>query len=120
MSAIAAKKIFDAIQSSGANVAYSMASQISFGVVTSVSPLTITREGDDTRTPIPSSLLVLSPHCKPFSITTTSHRHTIPEGVTSTELQEISIWKGLQKGEKVILMSFNSGQRFFVERVEIK
>jgi len=89
-------------------------SELSYGTVTSVNPLVITRDGGAVLT---AGFLVLSKMCKPYFITTAMHTHIIPDGEASTELQILQLWPGLSVGEKVILLSFNNSQKFFVERM---
>ena len=89
-------------------------SELSYGTVKSAAPLVITRDGGADLT---SEFLVLSKTCKPLSISTATHTHTIPEGEASTGLQSLLIWGGLSVGEKVMLLSFNNSQKFFVERI---
>lgn len=67
---------------------------ISYGTVTSTSPLSITQEIAEERVPITEGFLVLSKTCK-----------------------ATSAWEALAVGEKVILLSFNGDQKFFVERI---
>lgn len=46
------------------------------------------------------------------------HNHSVSDVDTSNELAELLIWPGLAVGERVILLSFNDNQRYFVERLE--
>lgn len=73
------------------------------GTVTSISPLKITYMAAESKeVTLTSSLLVLPFTCKAKTITV--------QGET------VQLWGDLAVGEKVILTSFNSGNRFFVER----
>lgn len=76
------------------NLSRDTVSQISYGTVTSVSPLAITQEVAEDRVPLTEGFLVLSKTCK-----------------------ETAAWGALEVGEKVILLSFNGDQKFFVERI---
>lgn len=93
-------------------------SGLSYGTVININPLIITREGEDSRVPLTAGFLVLSRICKPFSISTAIHFHETPAGTSSTELETLLIWPGLSIGERVILLSFDGDQKFFVERIE--
>lgn len=110
----AADRILSAMDSraAGANTV----SELSYGTVTSVNPLVITRDGGAALT---AGFLELSITCKPFSITNAMHSHELPDNpeLTSIELQQLQIWPGLSIGEKVIMMSFNNSQKFFIERM---
>ena len=75
-------------------------SELTYGTVSSVSPLVITRDNGINLT---SGFLVLSKTCRALSVQI--------QGVP------VEIWPALTVGEKVILLSFSSGQRFFVERM---
>ena len=88
-----ANRILDVIASLGAGAAAASASGLSFGTVTEIEPLTIVRDGE--RAPITGSFLTLSVTCRPAP----------------------GLWGGLSVGEKVVLLSFDSNQRFFVERL---
>lgn len=102
-------KTMDA-RSRGANTI----SELSYGTVKTINPLVIIRDGGAELT---ASFLVLSKMCKPYSINTAQHAHRIPSGTSSEELQVLQLWPGLSIGEKVILLSFNNSQIFFVERM---
>ena len=90
-----ANRILDVMASLGAGAAAQSASGLSYGTVTEVSPLTIVRDGE--RAPITEGFLVLSVLCRP-----------VP-----------NLWGGLSVGEKVVLLSFDSNQKFFVERLSL-
>jgi len=77
-------------------------SELSYGTVTSVNPLVITRDGGAALT---AGFLVLSRTCKELTVQ------------TETSGETVRVWPGLSIGEKVILLSFNSSQKFFVERM---
>lgn len=47
-----------------------------------------------------------------------SHNHSVGNVHTNDALTELLIWPGLSVGERVILLSFNDNQRYFVERLE--
>ena len=109
-------------------------SELSYGTVTSLNPLVITRETGESRTPLTAEFLVLSKMCKEFRIISAKHYHVVPSGSTSVAeghlhgiptrdtanaLEDLLIWPGLRVGEKVILLSFSSSQKFFVERMEV-
>lgn len=97
-------------RSKGANTG----SELSYGTVSSVNPMVIVR---DDGAELTAGFLVLSKMCKPYSINTAQHAHRIPSGTSSEELQILQLWPGLSIGEKVILLSFNNSQKFFVERM---
>jgi len=115
-----AKKLFDVMNNVGSHAGAQVASELAYGIVTSVDPLIIKREGDTDRAPLTAGFLVLSKMCQKFEITTASHEHIVisNSGTTDTRLKTLLIWPGLQIGERVILLSFNSGQKFFVEKLE--
>ena len=112
----APNRLLEVMNKTSASAAEKTMSGISYGTVTSISPLVITRETENGRVPLSGDLLVLSRTCKPLTITAAEHTHTIPTGTASMELQELIIWPGLSVGEKVILISFNGNQRYLVER----
>lgn len=111
----AADRLISVFDGRAAGAGSAIASGLSYGTVTSVIPLVITRDDGAALT---AGFLVLSKLCKPLTITTASHTHTIPDGKASTELQQLQIWPGLSVGEKVILLSFSNNQKFFVEKLE--
>lgn len=78
-------------------------SEVLSGTVTSASPLQITiMTAESKAVALPSSLLVLPFTCKAKTITV--------QGET------VQLWGDLAVGEKVFLLSANSGQRYLVER----
>lgn len=79
------------------------------GEVTSSSPLKI-RYGT---TELSGTFLRLSPFCVKTSVDL-SHRHTCPDGSTSVELELVELWRGLRKGDKVLMLKCNAGQMFYV------
>ena len=113
----APNKLLDTFTKISTGAAHNTSSGISYGTVTSIAPLVITRETENGRVPLTAGFLVLARTCKPLVIKTAEHTHTIPTGTASTELQELVIWEGLAVGEKVILISMNGAQKFFVERM---
>lgn len=69
-------------------------STLSYGTVQSIDPLVIVRESESgARTPLTAEFLILSKTC-----------------------QSTPAWPALDIGERVVLLSFNGNQRFFVER----
>lgn len=95
----AASRIFTSMAGAGKDTV----SELSYGVVTSTSPLVITRESGESRTPLSAGFLVLAKTCKKLDIV-----------IDGTPVQ---IWPDLAIGETVILLSYNAGQKFFVERI---
>lgn len=110
---------------------------ILFGEVTSLEPLKI---WVDNRLEIKGEQIILSMLVKemiikiptPDSFTHTHtisahstesggdvpHTHTIAEKVTQSALPEIKLWRGLETGDKVILIRAHLGQKYYVaERV---
>lgn len=89
-----------------------------WGVVISMSPLTIKF---DNNMIITSDFLVLSALCKetvieiPFRYQgQVKHKHQGVHGMTSSELPEIMLWRGLQNGDKVRALKINGGQQYYV------
>lgn len=66
---------------------------VMFGTVTSINPLKINIEN---RYEVGTSLLVLSPFC--FEL----------------KFQDSILWKGLEKGDKVNLLRYEKGQKYYV------
>ena len=79
------------------------------GTVTGVNPITISYNGQQ----YSSSFLVLSPFCIRTSVNL-GHSHTCPDGGTSTELELVLLWRGLQVGDIVYMIKCNGGQKFYV------
>ena len=96
---IGAKRLLDTMNSAGVRASAQVASQLVYGTVSSVNPLTITRDGDVDRDPLTENFLVLSRTCK----------RLYAGGAL--------VWDDLAVGDTVVLLSFNSGQKHFVERV---
>jgi hypothetical protein len=83
-----------------------------FGTVTSVSPLTI--QIDD-KFPVYESQIVLSALCKPFVTDIYRHLHADNYyGNTDERLQTVTVWRGLQAGDRVRMLQCNGGQKYFV------
>lgn len=101
----AANKMLRTITGVGSDTASRIMSELSYGTVTSINPLKITRETESGRTEYTAGFLVLSRTCKELTAQT----------ATSGEI--VQVWPGLSVGEKVILLSFNGNQKFFVERM---
>ena len=129
-----AKILLDAMNGAGARASEQTAAKLAYGTVASINPLAITRDGEADSAPLTEEFLVLSVTCKPFSINTAvhshsvpqvatevagvlePHAHSVPENITAPSLNSLVIWSGLRVGERVVLLSFNQNQRFFVER----
>lgn len=87
-----------------------------FGVVTSVNPLKIKV---DNRYELTSDFLILSALCKQTTIEIPAHHHTLAGSDTTDALTSITLWRGLQIGDKVRMLRVNKGQTFYViEREE--
>lgn len=120
------------------NETKTIGSSLSYGTVQTVDPLVIVREGEDesSRIPISSKFLVLSPHCRTVTIkaghthtvpgTTTDtalggeylHSHGVPQVTAQESLVQLTLWEGLKLGERVIMLSFNQGQKYYIEKLE--
>lgn len=96
----AADRLLSVMDSRSRGVGSGIASGLSYGTVTSASPLVITRDDGAAFT---AGFLVLSRSCRALSV--------------QIQGETVQLWSGLSVGEKVILLSFNSGQRHFVERL---
>jgi hypothetical protein len=90
-------------------------SDVVTGTVTQLTPrISITINGD-TGAPVTETFLTLSPLCVEKTVTipasTTSyvaqHDHTVPA-------QTITLWRGLQVGDTVLMLRFAQGGRYFV------
>lgn len=100
-------------------------SELSLGTVTSVNPLIITRESGAANTPITAGFLILPRSCRRY--VTEHDTHWYPSGKRPNETPnagdhnhkiEIEHWTDLQIGERVILLSFNSNQKYYVARID--
>ena len=97
-----------------------------YGTVLSVSPLSVQL---DSRTTLGENQLVVGALCKETIIKIpfpekgqVKHKHqAIHNGMhnTTEELPEIQLWRGLNPGDRVIVIRFNNGQKFLIQqRVE--
>lgn len=101
---IGANRLLSVMASVGNDSASVMQSDIFSGTVTSVSPLAVTFMDNESRQiTLSESFLTLAPTCRAKSI-------NIPT------IGVVQLWGNLAAGEKVTLLSFNRGQRYFVER----
>lgn len=82
-----------------------------FGTVSSISPLKIKI---DNRYEITQEFIILSALCKQTVISVPAHSHSYSEGQTGTALTSITLWRGLQTGDRVRILRFNKGQSFYV------
>ena len=103
-----------------------------FGVVTSIAPLKIKLDKieltesflilgalvKETTINVPTRDLNLHSHTVAQSVTGTSgadsHTHTVPERVTSEELPDILLWRGLEIGDVVYMLKCARGQQYLV------
>lgn len=100
---IAADRLVRTMTQIGNESAGAIRSEIISGTVTSTSPLQVTIMTAESKTAIlPAAALVLSYTCKVRTVTV--------QGET------VQLWGDLAVGERVTLLSFNSRQRYFVER----
>jgi hypothetical protein len=103
---IGANRLLSVMTSVGNDSASVIQSEIYSGTVTSISPLSITyMDGESKQVTLPESLLILSSTCRTKTII-----------VSGTIVQ---LWNNLQVGERVTLLSFNRGQRYYVDRVAL-
>lgn len=93
-------------------------SDIVYGQVISVAPLTIKI---DNRNIISENMLVVGALCKQTIIKIpfpekgqVKHQHQGVHGMTSMELPQIELWRGLNVGDKVIMIRFMQGQKYFI------
>lgn len=101
---IAADRLLRTMTQIGNDSAGAIKSEIYSGTVSSVSPLQITMMANESKSvSLPSSLLVVPFTCKAKIIT--------------VQGEAVQLWGDLAVGEHVVLVSFNSGQRYLVERV---
>jgi len=104
---ISANRLAGVVTKIGNDSASVIRSEIFDGTVASVSPLRIMIAASESRElPLPAGALVLSPLCKAKTITVAG--------------ETVRLWGDLVVGEKVTLMSYNAGQRYFVERSVLK
>lgn len=84
-----------------------------FGVVTSVNPIKIIVEGLPELQP---TQIILSDKVKEkkIKIPNTEQGGDFPH---THEIPEITLWRGLEKGDKVFIIRSNNGQTFYVMEV---
>ena len=102
--------------------------EVMYGTVSGLSPMEI--ELDNKGGKLSEPFLVLSKLCKRFEITSVVHTHSYFDSdtgdnaggsetrTTEQARQTTLIWPGLRVGERVILLSFSRGQRFYVDKLE--
>ena len=92
------------------------------GEVTSAKPLKVKVENRE----LTESFLILGALCKEThiyndNILKHNHKHTCPDGTTSNPISDdfdILLWRGLEVGDKVLMLKVGRGQKYYVMQRE--
>ena len=87
---------------------------IKFGRVITVNPLTI-QIGE--QEPLPASFFILGQMCRPHTLTVMMPHTHVDSGAVDQPTMILSVLNPLNIGDTVLLLPFNSNQKFYVAEV---
>lgn len=101
------------LQAAASQMARQTPTDFVYGMVTDISPLVVQLEN---KFPIREDSLILSALCKSFVTTLLRHSHRCEGCGSETDicLDPVTVWRGLEKGDRVRMLQCDKGQKFYV------
>ncbi|MEG0431057.1 MAG: DUF2577 family protein [Anaerovoracaceae bacterium] len=92
-----------------------------YATVESIQPISILIAGNPE--PITSEFIEVGALCRKYVIPQPHIHNDVPPdtSLTKEETEEIVLWRGLKRGDRVIVIKLNSGQMYYImQRVEME